>query len=74
MNHSFDEATYVEDAERLYQAGYHALSLEECPYPEAAQGPYVLWMQGYHQHQADRVKIAAAAAHPWCRHPSRPPI
>lgn len=68
------EADYVEDAERLYQAGYRAASPEECSYPVAAQGPYVLWMQGYHQHQADRARIDEAAAHPWCRHPLRSSI
>ena len=63
------EADYIEDAEVLYHAGYHAASPEDCPYPAAAQGPYVIWMQGYHRHQADRVKVAEVAAYPWCRNP-----
>ena len=72
MNHSHDEAVYIENAEALYQAGYRAASPANCPYPVASSGRYVIWMQGYHQHQTDRRTVAEAAAHPWCRHPLRP--
>lgn len=64
-----DEDAIMEDADLLYQAGYHALSIEECPYPEAAKGPYVLWMQGWHEHQRHRHMVEAAAAKEACVDP-----
>lgn len=69
-----DEQQYIEDADRLYYAGYRAASREECPYPVASSGPHVIWMQGFYARQADRKRVAAAAADPWCRHPLGPSI
>ena len=62
----------LDDSERVYREGYLARSIDDCPYPEAGTGPWVMWTQGYHQHQRDRERIAAAAAHPWCRNPRDP--
>jgi len=57
-----------QEADQQYQSGYHANSEDECPYL-VASGPYLLWMQGYNKHQADRRQIALKAADRYCQQP-----
>ena len=68
------EAQIMDETERYYQAGYHAGSLDDCPYPKAGVGPYVLFKQGYDQHQRDRNWVAERVARLWCMDPLKHPL